>query len=223
MTDKIEFKNLGLIDYNEALLFQESLVEKRFKNEIPDTILFCSHPPVVTLGRSTQKEDITGWDGQLVEVSRGGRATYHGPGQKIIYPIIDLRHENRQHLRPKDVMSYLTTFETAVLNTIKEIGLEKVSLKEDVTWDANGQKLLNRGIWLEDKKIAAFGIAIRKWITFHGCAINVVKDEKSFQGINPCGYQQNAVGYLQDFINTKDLDLDLVLTKNLTESFKWTT
>src|SRR5690606_34398116 len=113
-------------------------------------------------------------------------------------------------------------FENAVLATLKEVGLSGVSLKEDVTWDENGQKLLNRGIWLENKKVAAFGIAIRKWISFHGCAINVLKDEKSFQGINPCGYQQNAVGYLQDFINTKDLDLDTVLIKHLRESFKWT-
>lgn len=221
-TDLIEYKDLGLIDYNKALLFQEQLVEQRFLNQIPDTVLFCNHPSVVTLGRSTQPGDVAGWQGQIVEVSRGGRATYHGPGQRVIYPILDLRQDGRTCVRPKDIMSYLENFEQAVLDSLFEVGITNAKLKEDIVFDENGKKLLNRGIWVEDRKIAAFGIAVRKWISYHGCAINIFKDENSFVGIQPCGYQQNAVGYLQDFVETKDLALDDVLKKNLTMRFAWT-
>ncbi|MCO5113067.1 MAG: lipoyl(octanoyl) transferase LipB [Bdellovibrionaceae bacterium] len=209
------FTDQGLISYDKALLFQEELVEKRHQHEVPDTVIFCSHPPVVTLGRSTQAQDVQEWQGDVVHVSRGGRATYHGPGQRIIYPIIDLRQEGRKKIRPKDVMSYLETFELAVLETLKEVGLSDVHLKEDVTWDEQGKKLLNRGIWIADKKVAAFGIAVRKWITYHGCAINLTRDAASFQGIQPCGYSTNAVGYIEDFLNLSDLNLDQTLQEKM--------
>lgn len=215
----IVFKDLGLIDYDKALSYQEQLVEERFQHKIPDTILFCSHPPVVTLGRSTQKEDLQGWSGNTVEVSRGGRATYHGPGQRIIYPIVDLRVEDRKKVKSKDIMSYLENFEQAVLTTLKAVGLSEVHLKEDIAWDAQGKKLLNRGIWVENKKIAAFGIAVRKWVTYHGCAINLTRDKESFQGIQPCGYGASAVGYLEDVLEIKNIDLDTTLKKELQKVF----
>lgn len=216
-SSQIVFIDQGLISYDKALLFQEELVEKRYRQGIPDTVIFCSHPPVVTLGRSTQAEDVQEWQGDIVHVSRGGRATYHGPGQRIIYPILDLRQEGRRHIRPKDIMSYLETFERAVLETLKEVGLEGVHLKEDVTWDDQGKKLLNRGIWVADKKVAAFGIAVRKWVSYHGCAINLMRDASSFQGIHPCGYSANAVGYLEDFLQLSDIHLDQKLQAKLLE------
>lgn len=213
----LEYIDLGLIDYDRALLFQEDLVEKRSLQQIADTILFCSHPPVVTLGRSTQTKDLMGWKGQTVSVSRGGRATYHGPGQKVIYPILDLRKEDRNQMRPKDIMSYLETFEQAVLGALQEMDLKDIHLKEDVSFDEQGRKLLNRGLWVGNKKVVAFGIAVRKWVTYHGCAINIEKEEGSFSGIQPCGYGANAVGYLQDFIDTQDINIDEVLKRHLTK------
>lgn len=215
------FKDLGLIEYDKALFFQEEAIEKRYLQEIPDTVFFCKHPPVVTLGRSTQASDISGWNGSTVEVSRGGRATYHGPGQRVIYPIIDLRVLDRAQVRPKDVMSYLQNFEQAVLKSLKAIGLNDVHLKEDIDWDENGKKLLNRGLWVENKKVAAFGIAVRKWISYHGCAININKEESAFEGIQPCGYSTSAVGYLEDFLSPNDWqNLDSQLIQNLTEIFQ---
>lgn len=203
----MEFQDLGLIDYKEALALQEDLVEKRAKNLISDQVLFCSHPPVVTLGRSTQSGDITGWTGDVYEVRRGGRATYHGPSQLVIYPIVSLDQTNFKNLKPKDVMSFLTSFEKAILKSFADMGFEGLYLKEDTEIDSEGRKLLNRGLWWEHKKIAAFGIAVRRWVTYHGCAINLYKDDKAFQGIQPCGYKPSDVGSLQEIkeFNLEDL------------------
>jgi lipoyl(octanoyl) transferase len=207
----MEFQDLGLIDYQKALALQEDLVEQRAKNIISDQILFCTHPPVVTLGRSTQPGDITGWRGDVFEVRRGGRATYHGPSQLVIYPIISLDQKDFKNLKSKDVMSFLTSFEQAVLQSFSEMGFEGMYLKEDTEIDSEGRKLLNRGLWWNSKKIAAFGIAVRRWVTYHGCAINLYKDDQAFQGIQPCGYKPSDVGSLQEI---KEFDLS-ALKQNL--------
>ncbi len=201
----MEFVDLGLINYKEALELQESLVQQRAKDQINDQILFCSHPPVVTLGRSTKPSDLSGWTGDVFEVRRGGRATYHGPNQLIIYPIISLDQKNFKNLKSKDVMIYLASFEQAVLNGLKRTGFLDIYLKEDMDIDDEGRKLLNRGLWWDSKKIAAFGIAVRRWVTYHGCAINLYKDANAFQGIQPCGYKPSDVGCLED-INNFNID-----------------
>ncbi len=210
----MEFQDLGLIDYEKALALQESLVEQRFKKEIKDQILFCSHNPVVTLGRSTQPEDISGWQGPVFEVRRGGRATYHGPNQLIIYPIISLDQKFKT-LRPKDIMHFLTSFEKSVLDSLFEIGFENITLKEDVAFDSEGRKLLNRGLWCQGKKVAAFGIAVRRWVTYHGCAINLYKDPQAFQGIQPCGYKTSDVGSLEEIQKFEEHEVVRLLKTNI--------
>ncbi len=207
----MDFIDLGLVDFKKALTLQEGLVEKRYANIISDTIIICSHPPVVTLGRSTKKSDLQGWKGDTFEVRRGGRATYHGPKQLVVYPIVNLNQQNFINLKIKDVMCFLKLFEQAILSSLKLTGYDKMVLKEDVDFDENGKQLLNRGIWCDGKKTVAFGIAVRKWVTYHGCAINLYADEKSFQGIQPCGYSSKVIGSL-DKIQNFDLKL---LKKNL--------
>lgn len=211
------FKDLGLINYADALKLQEELVEKRFKNEIPDQVLFCTHPPVVTLGRSTQASDLIGWKGDTFEVRRGGRATYHGPNQLVIYPIVFLDQQGFKNLKSKDVMTYLTSFEKAVLVALEKTGFQNVYLKEDTDIDSEGRKLLNRGLWANSKKVAAFGIAVRRWVTYHGCAINLYQDAKAFQGIQPCGYQTSDVGSLDQLMQ---YDLE-ILKNNLQEQISF--
>lgn len=210
------FKDLGLIEYSKALSLQEDLVEQRYKNEIKDQVLFCTHPPVVTLGRSTQASDLAGWEGDTFEVRRGGRATYHGPNQLVIYPIISLDQSEFKSLKQKDVMSYLTSFEKAVMVALEKSGFKDIYLKEDTEVDSEGRKLLNRGLWANSKKVAAFGIAVRRWVTYHGCAINLYTDAKAFSGINPCGYQTSDVGSL-DQLQPVDLD---ILKKNLQQQIE---
>lgn len=212
----MEFQDLGLINYDKALDLQENLVDQRYKAKIVDQVLFCSHPPVVTLGRSTKPSDITGWTGETYEVRRGGRATYHGPNQLVIYPIISLDQTTFKQLKPKDVMSFLTSFEKAVLNALARSGFEGLYLKEDVDIDSEGRKLLNRGLWWKAKKIAAFGIAVRRWVTYHGCAINLYEDPNAFQGIQPCGYKPSDVGSLDQI---KSFDSE-ILKDNLRNELK---
>lgn len=215
----IKFQDLGLIDYKKALALQEELVEQRYKNQISDQVLFCSHNPVVTLGRSTQPDDLTGWSGETFEVRRGGRATYHGPNQLIIYPIISLDQPEFTNLKPKDVMSFLTSFEQAVLKSFEDLGFKDLHLKEDIDIDSEGRKLLNRGLWWNSKKIAAFGIAVRRWVTYHGCAINLYKDDQAFQGIQPCGYKPSYVGSLDEIQKFDLQNLKEVLKKQLQMHF----
>ena len=218
----MDVKDLGLIDYSQALSLQEDLVEKRYKNKISDTVLLCSHPPVVTLGRSTTSQDVGDWKGEIHRVRRGGRATYHGPNQLIIYPIFSLEEGQTLSIPSRDVMAFLKGFELAVLKALETIGFLGFFVKEDIESDSEGRKLLNRGLWwkpqnqkgldLQACKVVAFGIAVRKWVTYHGCAINLYNDHKAFSGIKPCGYSKNQVGNLEDIksFDLKDLKKEII-------------
>jgi len=177
---EIQFVDWGLIDYSEALIRQEALVEEVHSRKLPGVVVYCTHPPVVTLGRKTQEGDVYSWQGPIVEVSRGGRATYHGPNQLVVYPIINL--ENK-----KDIAWFLRGLENSIVSTLALYGLKAVGKKGvDET-----------GVWVNDKKIASLGIAIRKWITFHGAAINLDHDESAFQGLKPCGFSSSVMTSLE--------------------------
>lgn len=216
----MDFKDLGLIDYAQSLSIQEELVEKRYKNEIPNTVLLCSHFPVVTLGRSSSFQDVWGWEGDIYHVRRGGRATYHGPNQLVIYPIFSLEEKQTPSIPPKDVMAFLKSFEFAILKALRVTGFQGIFLKEGVEFDEKGKKLLNRGLWWTSQsqkdqrflKVVAFGIAIKKWVTYHGCAINLYNDPRAFTGIQPCGYSQDQMGCLEDIknFNLKDLKKEII-------------
>jgi lipoate-protein ligase B len=156
------------------------LVEKFKLNSSSEKIVVCSHPPVVTLGRGTKKEDVFGWKGDIFEVQRGGRATYHGPGQLVAYPILDL------NLRGRDLHRYFRLLEGSIVGALKEFGLESEG-RESAT-----------GVWIGDRKIASLGIAVKKWVSYHGLAINLEKDPMAFQGINPCGFSTSTMVSLRE-------------------------
>ena len=164
-------KNLGQMDYLGALELQEKLVERKQREPIADILLFVEHPHVFTLGRGGNDMNVLSAGHVPVHrTSRGGDVTYHGPGQLVIYPIIDLRSKLR-----KDVHKYLRHLELAAIKTLKEFGLE-ASRRPPYT-----------GIWIGDRKIAAIGVAVRRCITFHGLALNVNPDLSYFKRIIPCG------------------------------------
>ena len=117
----MQFVDWGEIPYKQSTHQQLELVEAVASANSSDTIIFCTHPPVVTLGRSTLPEDLKGWSGDVFETSRGGRATYHGPEQLVIYPIVDLKKQ-RKKLRSKDVHQYLRLLELVIVNSLKEVG-----------------------------------------------------------------------------------------------------
>lgn len=194
MLKKVKHIDLGLVDYHEAFLFQEQKVRERQEDLIEDTLIFCRHPSVVTLGRASKAEDVTTWKGAIQETNRGGRATYHGEGQIVVYPIVSLKENENLNIAPQDVRAYLESIENSVVKVLQSYGL-KAETKSSKPLEA-GQ--LNRGIWVQDQKIASIGIAVKKWVTMHGVALNFLKDEQAFSGINACGFSTDTYTSLKD-------------------------
>jgi len=192
----IVIEDWGLIDYEKALKKQENLVEIIAQKKLPGTIVFCTHPPIVTLGRKTQEGDVFAWEGPICEVSRGGRATYHGPSQLIVYPILNLDLENQKW--PKQDLGYfLKNLENSIIETLKTYGVESIGKSLQTT---SGEAT---GVWVGEKKIASLGIGVRKWVTYHGAAINLDDDPKAFFGMNPCGFKKEIMVSLGGLLGRK--------------------
>ena len=209
------FEDWGLIDYNEALKKQIEYVEIVFQNENhPGFLIFCSHPEVVTVGRQTQADDLFAWQGDVIEVSRGGRATYHGPSQIVAYPIINIK-KLRKNRGPQEVRGFLRALENAIVLTLQKYNVTAHGKTSEKTSD----HLEDTGVWILDKKIASCGIAVKNWVTFHGLAFNFSDDPKAFQGINPCGYKSDTMTSLEKILDQKlDVELfKLTLKSNLLE------
>jgi lipoyl(octanoyl) transferase len=169
--------NLGLVSYREAWELQRSLAAEVGEGAAPDTVLLLEHPPVITLGRRTDPSELhipPGATVEIVETDRGGKSTYHGPGQLVCYPIFDLTRHGQ------DVKKYCRDLEEALIRTLTPLGLEAARI-EDLT-----------GIWLTrpPRKIASIGVHISKWITTHGYALNVDLDPAPFTDwITACGIE----------------------------------
>jgi lipoyl(octanoyl) transferase len=167
--------NLGTIDYREALALQRSLAEQVGAGSIPDTVLLLEHPPTITLGRRTEDGEVHVPDGaevEVVEVDRGGKSTYHAPGQLVCYPIFDLMRHGQ------DVKRYCRDLEEALIRTIAAFDLSATRI-DGLT-----------GVWLErpPRKIASIGIHLTRWISTHGYALNVDLDPAPFTDwITACG------------------------------------
>ncbi len=193
------FEDWGLIDYEAALEKQAKYVEIVAGNEDHSGFLiFCSHPAVVTTGRQTKADDVFSWTGSIVEVSRGGRATYHGPSQEVIYPIMNLKKPRHGRVL-QDVRGFIRALESTIIQTLKEYGLES----HGKTTTALENSLEDTGVWIGEQKIASIGIAVRKWVTFHGAAVNVDWDPEAFQGLNPCGYKSSVMTNLEHCLQHK--------------------
>jgi lipoate-protein ligase B len=165
------YQNLRSLDYLAALALQEQLVERKHREPYPDMLLFVEHPHVYTLGRGGDEANVLApQEIPVYRTSRGGDVTYHGPGQMVVYPIIDLRSKLR-----KDVHRYVRNLEMTAIRTLKDFNLNGM------------RKPPYTGIWIGDKKIAAIGVAVRRCVTFHGLALNVNTDLSYFSRIVPCG------------------------------------
>lgn len=164
--------SLGLVGYSEALSWQETLVKERVQGKGNDTLLLLEHPPVFTLGRGADERHVlTPRRTPVHRVSRGGDVTYHGPGQLVGYPILDL------HGHGRDVHAYLRSLEAVLIETLTQYGLS-AQRKPALT-----------GVWIDEKKIASIGVGVRRWVTYHGFALNVEPDLSYFDDIVPCGLQ----------------------------------
>lgn len=193
----LAFEDWGLINYEEALAKQTDLVERVREENLPGFLIFCTHPPVVTIGRATKPGDVFGWSGPIIEISRGGRATYHGPSQLVVYPILNLT-EPRKGRKDREVVGYLRTFENAIVDVLRSyevIAQGKSLQKKQADSEAD-----ETGVWVGPRKLASLGIAVRKWVTFHGAAINLSYDPKAFTGMNPCGFTSETMISLEQIL-----------------------
>ncbi len=198
----MKFEDWGKVEYAQACERQLRLVDEVAAGA-EERLVFCTHPPVVTRGRATTPEDILGWDGSTIETSRGGRATYHGPSQIVIYPILNLARE-RRHLIPRDIHAYLRSLEEITAVSLKELGLVNADRR-----DTPPGELSLTGVWVGDKKIASVGIAVRKWVSYHGVAINILNDPTAHMGIKPCGFTPETMTSLEAQLG-KPVQLDEV-------------
>ena len=179
----LEVQDLGLVPYAEALALQSDLVGRRRAGDIPDQLLLLQHPHVITLGTASSRAHIVADQSRLqelgidlVDVGRGGDVTYHGPGQLVGYPILDLEPDRQ------DVHRYLRDLESVLVHTLGEMGIQGEPVP-DLT-----------GVWVDGRKIAAIGVRISSgWITSHGFALNVSNDLSFFETIVPCGIQDVSV------------------------------
>ena len=182
-TIALEIRDLGLIPYAEALAMQSDLVGRRRAGDIPDQLLLLQHPHVITLGTASSRAHVLADESrrqelgiELVDVGRGGDVTYHGPGQLVGYPILDLKPDR------KDVHRYLRDLEAVLVHTLVELGIRGGAVP-DLT-----------GVWVDGRKIAAIGVRVSSgWITSHGFALNVSNDLSFFETIVPCGIQDVSV------------------------------
>ena len=173
---------LGLVEYGDGIALMDALVPKRIEGAIPDTLCLLSHPHTITLGRRADPKNILLEPGQaramgvgIVETGRGGDVTYHGPGQLVGYPILNLR-PGRQ-----DAHKYVRNLEEVMIRALGDYGIEA------------GRSPGFTGVWVGKEKIAAIGVRLKRWVTSHGFALNVNTDLKAFRWIIPCGIEDKGV------------------------------
>ncbi len=193
--------DLGKISYSQAWDIQKKYFRLRNQNKISDTLFLCEHPHTYTLGKVAHKENLLFNEYELnvkgievFEIDRGGDITYHGPGQIVGYPIINLSDWK------KDTHLYLRSLEEVLIKTCSDYGIDSTRV-ENYT-----------GVWIEDRKICAIGIKISRWITMHGFAFNVNTDLNLFNGIIPCGIKEKEVTSLKKELN-RELKLQQVIEK----------
>ena len=206
----------GEVDYDTALEKMDNHVEKMISGETDEKIWLLEHPSLYTAGTSANKKDLVEPDRfPVIKTKRGGQYTYHGPGQRVVYVMLDLNK------RGKDIKKFIEKLEAWIILSLAEFNIV-------------GQRRSGRvGIWIErldkpknadglvgEEKIAAIGVRVRKWITFHGLSINVDPDLSHFQGIVPCGVKEHGVTSLVDLgLPVSMTDVDIALKKSFSKVF----
>ncbi len=187
----MELVDWGVLDYQDALSRQRELVARRQEDACGDTMVIVEHPHVFTLGRrkESQANVIAAGDVPVVEIERGGDVTYHGPGQIVLYPICKLGESER------DLHAFLRNMEEGIISTLARYGI------------AAGREEGKTGVWCQGKKLASMGIACRKWVTFHGLALNVLTELHYFQRINPCGFESSVMTSVATLLGASEIDM----------------
>ena len=198
--------DLGLSDYNDTWKLQKKLQSKRILGEIEDHLLLVEHPPVFTLGKNASKQHIinNSEDVSIIQTDRGGNITFHGPGQLVCYPILDLNRYKRS------ITWYMRELEQLIIDVLGEYDI-KASRKKGLT-----------GTWVKDKKIAALGVRISRWVTMHGFSLNINPDLNFYKNIIPCGIKEYGVTSMAKIMGNEVPSMDEVktkMTKHFTKNF----
>ena len=208
MSRKVCLVNLGLTEYGKVYQLQKRLLEERKADRCPDTLILCEHLPVFTIGRTGSSTNVVVEEKvyraagiELVHIDRGGDITYHGPGQLVAYPVLDLKNYGR------DVHKYIRKLEEVIVRLLSKFDV-KGERKEGYT-----------GVWVGDEKIAAIGIGVSKWVSYHGIAFNVDPDMSHFSMIVPCGLKRVKVTSLSATTG-RQICVDEALKQRFVESFE---
>ena len=184
--------DLGKSHYNDAWKLQKRLQSQRISGQIDDQLLLVEHFPVYTLGKNTPREHLLTKESDnisIIQTDRGGDITFHGPGQLVGYPILDLNQYKRS------ITWYMRELEQLIIDVLKE-------------YDINGERKKGlTGVWVKGKKIAALGVRISKWVTMHGFSLNINPDLKYYQGIIPCGIKDYGVTSMADLLGNDVPDM----------------
>ncbi len=208
----VEWRNWdGLVPYAEALAAMEARVARIAAGTAPEAVWLLEHPPLYTAGTSARPEDLTDPDRFPVHVAgRGGQYTYHGPGQRVVYVMLDLNSRGR------DIRRFVAALEAWVIAALAEFGVTGEIREGRVgVWVRRPDKAPNPDGTPREDKIAAIGVKLRRWVSFHGISINVEPDLSHFSGIVPCGIREHGVTSLVDLglpVTLADLDLALRAT-----------
>jgi lipoate-protein ligase B len=197
----LHLEKLGLVNYAEALELQRGRVAQRKAGEIPDTLLLLEHPHVYTLGRNARAEnmlvpaeELAARGAQLFRSDRGGDVTYHGPGQLVGYPILDLTRHRR------DISWYMRSLEEVFIRTAQDFGVQA------------GRSPGAAGVWVGNDKLVAMGVHLSRWVTSHGFALNINTDLRYFDWIVPCGLEGKGVTSLAKLLG-RAVDKKLVIER----------
>ncbi|MEM1452707.1 MAG: lipoyl(octanoyl) transferase LipB [Planctomycetota bacterium] len=178
--EALEVVDLGRRPYEEVHALQEERLARRIRGEVPDALFLVEHDPVVTRGRRSADGDTADVPFPVVSIERGGEATYHGPGQLVAYPIVALPEGRR------DLHRYLRDLEGVVIDALASLGIE--GRREEGS----------TGVWIGDSKVCSIGVSVRRWVTWHGLAVNVTTDLEAFRSFQPCGLSPDVMTRVAD-------------------------
>ena len=183
----------GLIPYETAWKYQRELHAQRLAGDIPDTLVLLEHPPVYTFGKNSDRSNlIDPQDAEVIQSDRGGDITWHGPGQLVGYPIINLEEHK------KSVSWYMRNLEEVIISTLKD-------------FEISGDRISGMtGVWVGNQKICAMGVRLSRWVTMHGFALNVRPDMSYFNGMIPCGIKGKGVVSMKDLLG-KEIEIEDVI------------
>ena len=199
-------KSIKPVNYLDAIKYLEQRVDGVIKNKDKELIWILEHPSTFTAGASSNKNDILDKSIDVIKTSRGGKITWHGPGQLVVYFVINLNNKK------KDIRKFINIIEKSIIISLKKYNVESYSDKKNI------------GIWNKknniEKKVGAIGIRIKKWIAYHGFSLNISNDTKNYQKIIPCGIKSKGIATLKEIKNQNYNDLPDEIVNNLISNLK---